>query len=81
MGQKPWILSKVLLQDVFVFNIPQFCKHFNRFAGLNLSPDPRYPKCIYKIPKNYRVKKAEKSLEISAFLVFSCLYLKQTSIM
>ena len=51
------------------------------FAGSNLSTDPKCPKCIYKISKKFRVKKAEKSLEISAFLVFSCLHLNQTLIM
>ena len=48
------------------------------FAGSNLSRDPKCPKCIYKISKNF---KAEKSLETSAFLVFSCLHLNQTLIM
>ena len=36
--------------------IPQLCKHFNRFAGSNLSTDPKSPKCIYKISKNFRVE-------------------------
>ena len=51
------------------------------FAGSNLSTNPKCSKCIYKISKNFRVKKAEKSLEISAFLVFSCLHLNQTLVM
>ena len=34
-----------------------------------------------KLRKNSESKKAEKSLEISAFLVFSCLHLNQTRIM
>ena len=51
------------------------------FAGSNLSWDLKCPKCIYKISKNFRVEKAEKSLEISAFLVFLCLHLNQTLIM
>ena len=34
-----------------------------------------------KLRKNAESKKAEKSLEISAFLVFSCLHLNQTRIM
>ena len=34
-----------------------------------------------KLRKNSGSKKAEKSLEISAFLVFSCLHLNQTRIM
>ena len=38
------------------------------FAGSNLSTDPKCPKCIYKILKNYRV---EKSGEISRNLRFS----------
>ena len=38
------------------------------FAGSNLSTDPKCPKCIYKIPKNFRV---EKSGEISRNLRFS----------
>ena len=38
------------------------------FAGSNLSTDPKYPKCIYKISKNFRV---EKSGEISRNLRFS----------
>ena len=44
------------------FIIPQFCKHFNRFAGSNLSTDPKCPKCIYKIPKNFRAEKMKHSL-------------------
>ena len=52
------------------------------FAGSNPATDRKSPKCIYKISKNFRVeKKAEKSLEISAFLVFSCLHRNQTRIM
>ena len=51
------------------------------FAGSNLSTNPKCSKCIYKISKKFRVKKAEKSLEISAFLVFSCLHLNQTLVM
>ena len=47
----------------FVNNIiPQLCKHFNRFAGWNLSTDPKCPKCIYKISKNFRVKNRANSL-------------------
>ena len=38
------------------------------FAGSNLSTDPKCPKCIYKISKNFRV---EKSGEISRNLRFS----------
>ena len=38
------------------------------FAGSNLSTDPKCPKCIYKILKNFRV---EKSGEISRNLRFS----------
>ena len=34
-----------------------------------------------KLRKNAGSKKREKSLEISAFLVFSCLHLNQTRIM
>ena len=34
-----------------------------------------------EIRKKLGAKKAEKSLEISAFLVFSCLHLNQTLIM
>ena len=37
------------------------------FAGSNLSTEPKWPKCIYKISKNFRV---EKSGEISAFSWF-----------
>ena len=38
------------------------------FAGSNLSTDPKSPKCIYKISKNFRVEKSE---EISRNLRFS----------
>ena len=37
------------------------------FAGSNLSTDPKSPKCIYKISKNFRV---EKNGEISRNLRF-----------
>ena len=59
------------------------------FAGSNLSTDPKTapmasPRCknaSAKFRKTSESKKAEKSLEISAFLVFSCLHLNQTLIM
>ena len=41
------------------------------FAGSNLSTDPKCPKCIYKISKNFRV---EKSGEISRNLRFSLVF-------
>ena len=55
------------------------------FAGSNLSTDPKWcakrGNASTKFWKTLESKKAEKSLEISAFLVFSCLHLNQTLIM
>ena len=55
------------------------------FAGSNLSTDPKYPKCIYKILKNFRVEKSgeiSRNLRFScALALFSCLHLNQTRIM
>ena len=39
-----------------------------RFVGSNPATDPKTPKCIYKISKNFRV---EKNGEISRYLRFS----------
>ena len=41
------------------------------FVGSNLSTDPKCPKCIYKISKNFRV---EKNGEISRNLRFSLVF-------
>ena len=41
------------------------------FVGSNLSTDPKSPKCIYKISKNFRV---EKNGEISRNLRFSLVF-------
>ena len=55
------------------------------FAGSNLSTDPKCPKCIYKISKNFRVEKSgeiSRNLRFScALALFSCLHLNQTLIM
>ena len=46
------------------------------FAGSNLYTDPKCPKCIYKISKNFRVencnKMPEKSLDISGIFALQC---------
>ena len=42
------------------------------FAGSNLSTDPKCPKCIYKILKNFRVEKSgeiSRNLRLSRFFV------------
>ena len=41
------------------------------FVSSNLSTDPKSPKCIYKIPKNFRV---EKNGEISRNFRFSLVF-------
>ena len=54
-------------------------------GGSNLSTDPKCPKCIYKISKNFRVEKSgeiSRNLRFSCALArFSCLHLNQTLIM
>ena len=48
------------------------------FAGSNLSTDPKCPKCIFKISKNFRV---EKSGEISRNLRFSRFFYAASKLM
>ena len=51
------------------------------FAGSNPATGQKTPNASTKFRKTSESKKAEKSLEISAFLVFSMLHLNQTRIM
>ena len=51
------------------------------FAGPNPATDRNPRNASIKIRKILESKKAEKSLEISVFFVFSCLHLNQTLMM